>query len=134
MSQASAVDAHHEELHVAPQVLKESEPVRHRFGARAGAVVHRCRFNFLRESQIWYNRDPAQQLLSEEFENVIVLSDEFYTEVMAHPIPADIEVVKVFASAPAVLDLFMWLAYRRFRAMLEQWLAQVTVWGMFALP
>jgi hypothetical protein len=53
-------------------------------------VVHRCRFNFLRESQIWYNRDPAQQLLSEEFENVIVLSDKFYTEVMAHPIPTDI--------------------------------------------
>jgi hypothetical protein len=38
-------------------------------------VVHRCRFNFLREAQIWYNRDPAQRLLSDEFENVIVLSN-----------------------------------------------------------
>jgi hypothetical protein len=75
-------------------------------------VIRRSRFNFLREAQIWYNRNPAQGILSDDFENVIVLSDEFFDEVMAHPIPADIEVVKVFGSAPAVLDLFMWLTYR----------------------
>ena len=78
----------------------------------------------------------------------------------AHPIPTDIEAVKIFASAPAVLDLFVWLSYRcfiakgeervplfgnygltaqlgsveytrprRFRAMLEQWLALIrAVW------
>src|SRR5215831_17611353 len=34
-------------------------------GPRA-RVVHRSRFNFLREAQIWYNRDPAQPCLSEE--------------------------------------------------------------------
>jgi hypothetical protein len=33
---------------------------------------------------------------------------------MAHPIPVDIEVVKVFGSAPGALDLFVWLAYRCF--------------------
>src|SRR5436305_10687222 len=42
-------------------------------------VVHRSRFNFFREAQIWYDREPRQQLLSEEFQNVIILSDEFYT-------------------------------------------------------
>ncbi len=35
---------------------------------------------------------------------------------MAHPIPTDLEAVKVLASAPAVLDLFMWLSYRCFVA------------------
>jgi hypothetical protein len=35
---------------------------------------------------------------------------------MAHPIPADLEAVKVLAGAPAVLDLFMWLSYRCFVA------------------
>lgn len=91
---------------------------------------------------------------------MIVLSDEFYSEITNHPIPTDIDAVKVLASAPAVLDLFMWLAYRcflskreeriplfgafgltaqlgsveytkprRFRAMLEQWLATIhLVW------
>jgi plasmid replication initiation protein len=39
-------------------------------------VVQRSRFNFLREAQIWYNKEPNQRVLSDEFENVIVLSDE----------------------------------------------------------
>jgi len=50
------------------------------------------------------------------FENVIVLSDEFHQEVSGHPIPTDLEAVKVLAAAPAVLDLFMWLTYRCFVA------------------
>jgi hypothetical protein len=47
---------------------------------------------------------------------MIVLSDEFYREITAHPIPADLEAVKVLAGAPAVLDLFIWLSYRCFLA------------------
>ena len=77
-------------------------------------VVQRARFSFLREAQIWYNRKPDQRALEEEFENVIVLGDEFYQETLAHPIPTDLEAVKVLASAPGVLDLFMWLTYRCF--------------------
>ena len=57
-----------------------------------------------------------QYPVSDQFENVIVLSDEFYREITAHPIPADLEAVKVLAGAPAVLDLFMWLSYRCFLA------------------
>jgi len=83
-------------------------------------VIQRSRFNFLNEAQIWYTRDPAQEVLSGGFENVIVLSDEFYREVIEHPIPADIEAVKAFGSAPAVLDLFMWLTYRCFTAKSEE--------------
>ena len=51
-------------------------------------------------------------MLGEPYENVIVLSNEFFEEVTAHPIPADLEAVKVISSAPAVLDLFVWLSYR----------------------
>jgi Plasmid encoded RepA protein len=79
-------------------------------------VVQRSRFSFFSEAQIWYSRDPDQCPLSDQFENVIVLSDEFYREITAHPIPADLEAVKVLAGAPAVLDLFMWLSYRCFLA------------------
>lgn len=68
-------------------------------------VVQRSRFTFFREAQIWYSRDPEQYPVSDQLENVIVLSDEFYREIMAHPIPADLDAVKVFAAAPAVLDL-----------------------------
>lgn len=119
-------------------------------------VIHRSRFNFLSEAQIWYSSGPEQPPLSKDFGNVVVLSDEFYREISAHPIPADLEAVKILASAPAVLDLFVWLTYRcfsakgperiplfgsfglaqqlgcveysrprRFRAMLEHWLASI---------
>lgn len=83
-------------------------------------VVQRSRFNFFQEAQILYSRDPEQYPLSDQFENVIVLSDEFYREIVAHPIPADLEAVKVLAAAPAVLGLFMWLSYRCFVAKAEE--------------
>jgi hypothetical protein len=115
-------------------------------------VVHRSRFNFLRDAEIWYSRSTE----GSAGENVITLTDEFYAEISGHPIPADLEAIKVLAAAPALLDLFMWLSYRcfvakgpeiiplfgpfgltqqlgcveysrpsRFRAMLEQWLRTI---------
>ncbi len=47
-------------------------------------VVHRSRFNFLREAQIWYSRNADQPVLSDDLENVIVLSDEFFQEISVH--------------------------------------------------
>ena len=58
-------------------------------------VVQRSRFNFMREAQIWYSRSPEQRPISSEFENVIVLSDDFYQEILAHPVPNDLEAVKL---------------------------------------
>jgi len=90
--------------------------------AKPGAkVVHRSRFNFLREATIWYNRDENQPPLFEAFENVIVLSDEFYQEIVEHPIPTDLDAVRVLSSAPATLDLFMWLSFRCFSAKGEEY-------------
>lgn len=121
--------------------------------ARASAtLLHRGRFNFLREAEIWYDRTGG--LAAQE--NVVTLSEEFYGEVSNHPVPADLEAIKVLAAAPALLDLFMWLTYRcfvakgpeaiplfgpcgltqqlgcveysrpsRFRGMLEQWLRTI---------
>jgi len=93
-------------------------------------LVERSRFHFLREARIWYHRRPEQTVLSGEFENVIVLSDEFYQEISAHPIPTDLEVVKVLAGAPAVLDLFLWLSYRCFLARDEE---AIPLFGPFGL-
>jgi hypothetical protein len=93
-------------------------------------LVERSRFHFLREARIWYHRQPEQTALSTEFENVIVLSDEFYQEIMKHPIPTDLEAVKVLANASAVLDLFLWLSYRCFLATAEE---AIPLFGAFGL-
>ncbi len=76
----------------------------------AATMTHRSRFNFLREAEIWYGR-PAEKA---HRTNTIMLSDEFYAEVACHPIPSDLEAIKVLAAAPALLDLFLWLSYRCF--------------------
>lgn len=93
-------------------------------------VVQRSRFNFMSEAQIWYSRHPDNRVLSEEFQNVIVLSEEFYQEITAHPIPNDLEAVKVLAASPAVLDLYMWLSFRCFKAKGEE---VIPIFGEYGL-
>jgi hypothetical protein len=80
------------------------------------AVFHRARFNFMSEARIWYSRDPGQESLPGELQNEIVLSEEFFGEVMSHPIPTDMEAAKALSCSPAALDLFTWLSYRCFIA------------------
>jgi hypothetical protein len=145
---------------VTPLKSRGATLLRNRSGCRKGQSRSAVGFNFLTEAQIWYNRNPDQRVLGEEFENVIVLSDDFYDEVIRHPVPNDLEAVQTLAASPAVLDLYMWLSYRcfktagaksipifgefglanqlgsveysrprRFRAMLEQWLATIrAIW------
>ena len=61
---------------------------------------------------------------------MIVLSDEFYREILNHPIPTDLEAAKALSSSPAALDLFMWLSYRCFTARGRE---RVPLFGDFGL-
>jgi hypothetical protein len=83
-------------------------------------VIHRARFSFMREARIWYARERSQESLPAYCQNTVVLSDEFFAEVMAHPIPTDLEVAKALSCSPAALDLFTWLTYRCFAAKAEE--------------
>ncbi len=62
-------------------------------------VIQRSRFDFMSEAQIWYSRAAHHPVLSSEFENIVVLSEEFYKEVSSHPLPNDLEAVKVLAGS-----------------------------------
>jgi hypothetical protein len=94
------------------------------------AVIHRARFNFISEARIWYSRDTDQTLLPGDCQNMIVLSEEFYREVMSHPIPTDLEAAKALSACPAALDLFMWISYRCFTARGRE---RVPLFGNFGL-
>ncbi len=84
------------------------------------AVFHQTRFNFMDKARIWYSRDADRQTSLQGCENEIVLSAEFYNEITAHPIPADLNAAKALSSSPAALDLFMWISYRCFMATKEE--------------
>ncbi len=47
-----------------------------------------------------------------------------------HSIPTDLEAAKALSSAPAALDLFMWLSYRCFTA---KGLESIPIFGDFGL-
>jgi hypothetical protein len=94
------------------------------------AVVHRSRFNFMSEARIWYSRNADQATLPGRFQNEIILSHEFFNEIMSHPIPTDMEAAKALSCSPAALDLFMWLSYRCFVAKGRE---RVPLFGDFGL-
>jgi hypothetical protein len=93
-------------------------------------IFHHARFNFMSEAQIWCSRLPTDEPPPARVENVIVLSHEFYKEIIDHPIPTDLEAAKALASAPAALDLYTWLTYRCFSAKGEE---RVPLFGEFGL-
>ena len=93
-------------------------------------VTHQARFNFMREARIWYSRDPNRETPQGDFENRIVLSDEFFREVTTHSIPTDLQAARALSSSPAALDLFMWLSYRCYMAKGPE---RVPIFGDFGL-
>jgi hypothetical protein len=94
------------------------------------AVVRSARFNFMSEARIWFSRKNYGQLLPGDCQNMILLSDQFYREILEHPIPTDLEAAKALSSCPAALDLFMWLSYRCFTARGRE---HVPLFGQFGL-
>lgn len=82
------------------------------------------------EARIWYSRNPDEALLPGECQNMVLLSDEFYREILDHPIPTDLEAAKALSSCPAALDLFMWLSYRCFKARGKE---RIPLFGSFGL-
>ena len=40
-----------------------------------------------------------------------MLTNELHNEFIAHPVPNDLEPVRVLAASPAVLDLLVWLSF-----------------------
>jgi len=57
----------------------------------------------------WDRLQPSQGAL---FESSVILSDEFYREILAHPVPLDTRVLKALRTSPLAIDLYTWLTYR----------------------
>jgi hypothetical protein len=85
----------------------------------AARYVDRSRFNFFDRMRLWY-LDDNPGLPGEDFQNVIVLSEQFWNEIQQHPIPVDLNMVRALAHAPGALDFACWLTWRCFTARMEQ--------------
>ena len=62
--------------------------------------------------ELWWNpKRPDQRSL---WESKIYLGAAFFNEIIAHPVPLDMNVLKALKRSPLGLDWYMWLVYRTF--------------------
>jgi len=67
-------------------------------------------YTIAHKHQLWWSpRDPDQQAL---WNSVVVLSTEFYEELIAHAVPIDLRALKALKGSPLALDIYSWLTYR----------------------
>jgi hypothetical protein len=75
------------------------------------------RFHFFDRLRIWCTRTADEDLVESKPDcNIIRLSEPFWREIAAHPIPVDVRVIRELTDVPGCLDLYMWLCWRCFHA------------------
>ncbi len=65
-----------------------------------------------RRTEFWWNpKRPAESTL---WESKIELSEDFFNEIIQHPVPIDMNTLKALKRCSLGLDLYLWLVYRTF--------------------
>ena len=59
----------------------------------------------------WDTKRPDEPSL---WESKIHLGEQFFQEIIAHPIPLDMNILRSLKRSPLGLDLYLWLTYRTF--------------------
>ena len=63
-------------------------------------------------TEFWWNeRRPEERTL---WQSKIVLSEKFFEEIISHPVPLDMNILKALTRSALGLDLYVWLNYRVF--------------------
>ena len=79
--------------------------------------------------EFWWNkRKPDQAAL---WESKIELSEDFFNEIIRHPVPLDMNTLKALKRSPLGLDLYLWLTYRIFALTTPQQLTWKQVYRQF---
>ena len=65
-----------------------------------------------RRTEFWWNeRKPGERTL---WDSKIELGEDFFNEIIRHPVPLDMNTLKALKRCSLGLDLYMWLTYRTF--------------------
>ena len=66
-----------------------------------------------KDMRLWWNPRRFDEPVRRN--STIVLGHDFFSEVLAAPVPIDLHVVRELRRSSLGLDLFLWLTYRLFR-------------------
>ena len=89
------------------RLLNSTWTIRIEDGQGQGYITRHARI--VSEFSFWSGRDPNQTPL---WENAIILTDEFYKEIIAHPVPLDMRVLENIKQSPTAIDIYLWRTYR----------------------
>jgi Plasmid encoded RepA protein len=93
------------------------------------AEVWDCgRLHFFERMRLWFRPDSSPPQPGQR--NLVTLSEAFWEEIRAHPVPIDAEVVRALANNPGCLDLYTWLSWRCYQARTEE---LIPLFGEFGL-
>ena len=68
--------------------------------------------SFVADKHEWWNeRKPNESSL---WESKIYLGEQFFNEIIRHPVPLDMNTLTALRRSPLGLDLYLWLTYRTF--------------------
>ena len=59
----------------------------------------------------WDAKQPDAPAL---WDSTIQIGEQFFNEIIAHPVPIDLHILKAVKRSPLGLDLYLWLTYRTF--------------------
>ena len=64
----------------------------------------------VRRAEFWWNKPKEPSLWNSKIE----LSEDFFNEIIRHPVPLDMNTLKALKRCALGLDLYLWLTYRIF--------------------
>ena len=62
-------------------------------------------------ADLWWSRSGLHDQLN-LFQSTVHLSDKFYEEILKHPVPVDLRILKALRRSPLALDIYSWSQYR----------------------
>ena len=65
-----------------------------------------------RRTEFWWN--PKRPDESTLWKSKLELSEDFFNEIIRHPVPLDLNTLTALKSSTLGLDLYLWLVYRTF--------------------
>ena len=76
----------------------------------------------------WNERTPGERL---EWESKIELGEKFFSEIIRHPVPIDMNTLKALKRSSLGIDFYLWLTYRIFTLKRPLRLSWARLYGQF---